>query len=364
MAFRIQVRRDTAAKWEVNNPVLLSAEMGYETDTGMLKFGDGQTDWNSLEYFTPAGETQIQVQYSGAPLGNYRVLNFIGAGATLDPGASQTINITIPGAGPVGPTGIAGPTGPAGSLAVSNTSGTLVQAATGIQFIGTGVVVTNVGDTAIVDVLSTAGTDVLYNSVSRYLASDGGSAQIWITSSSTVRTSLPWVRSGNTITITQPGHGHLVGENVIVRNVNVDNEFAPIFSVTPDTFAFDVSSSLGATSGGEAAYSMAFGITGASSIGSTVLGPSGGDVQLISMLITTGTRAASNYVLVLPQNAKNGSGAYTGMNNLYFPIIRAQNIQSGTIVNANLTLPTTAPFNSLTLTGLPIPDPVGIRLNF
>jgi hypothetical protein len=364
MAFRIQVRRDTAAKWEINNPVLLSGEMGYETDTGSVKFGDGQTDWNGLGYFTPAGETEIQVQYGGSPLGAYRILNFIGTGATLGPGSTNTIDITIPGQGPVGPTGQLGPTGPAGTLEISTSSGTLVQAATGIQFIGSGVVVTNVGDTAIVDVLSTAGTDVLYNSVSRYLANDGGSAQIWITSSSTVRTSLPWIRSGNTITITESGHGHLSGENVIIRNVNVDNEYAPIISVTPNTFSFDVSSTAGATSGGEAAYSMGFGITGASSIGTTVLGPSGGDVQLLSMLITTGTRAASNYVLTLPQSSQNGSGAYTGLNNLYFPIMRAQNLQSGTIVNANLTLPTSSPFNTLTLTGLPVPDAVGIRLNF
>lgn len=364
MAFRIQVRRDTAAKWEINNPVLLSAEMGYETDTGSLKFGDGQTDWNNLEYFTPPGETQIQVQYGGSSLGNYRILNFIGTGATLDPGASQTINITIPGQGPVGPTGTPGPTGPAGSLAVSDATQTLVQSATEIKFIGGGVVVTSTGDTAIVDVLSTAGTDTLYNSVSRYLANANGSAQIWISSSATVKTSLPWTRSGNTITITSSGHGHLVGENVIVRNVNVDNEYAPIISVTPDTFSFDVSSSIGATAGNEAAYSLGFGITGASPIGSTVLGPSGGDLQLLSMLITTGPRAASNYVLNLPQSAKNGSGAYTALDNLYFPILRAQNLQSGTIVNANLTLPITAPFNTLTLTGLPVPDPVGIRLNF
>ena len=32
MAFRIQIRRDTSVKWAVNNPVLLSAELGYETE--------------------------------------------------------------------------------------------------------------------------------------------------------------------------------------------------------------------------------------------------------------------------------------------------------------------------------------------
>lgn len=48
---RIRVRRDTAANWTAVNPVLLGAELGYETDTRKLKFGDGTSAWNSLPYF-------------------------------------------------------------------------------------------------------------------------------------------------------------------------------------------------------------------------------------------------------------------------------------------------------------------------
>jgi hypothetical protein len=361
MAFRIQVRRDTAANWEINNPVLLSAEMGYETDTGYLKFGDGQTDWNQLDYFTAIGETSVQVQYSGTPIGSYRILNFTGAGATLAPGVTNTVNITIPGAGPVGPTGQVGPTGPAGSLSVSSQSGTVVNAATGIQFIGSGVSVTNVGDTAIVNVLSTAGTDNLFNGVSRYRTFNSG-GQIWILSSSTVKASLPWTRAGNTITITQAGHGHLAGEGIIIRNVNVDNEYCQILSVTGDTFSFDVSSSLGSSSGDEAAYSMAFSTSSENSAGSTITGPSGGDVQLLSMLITTGTRTGTTYTLTLPQSSKNGAGSNTTVNDIYFPIIRAQNLVAGTIVNANFTI--NSPYNQMVITGLPSSDSVGLRFNF
>ena len=54
MAFRIQIRRDTAENWAINNPVLLQAEMGYVTDTNQAKFGDGINPWNDLEYFAPA----------------------------------------------------------------------------------------------------------------------------------------------------------------------------------------------------------------------------------------------------------------------------------------------------------------------
>lgn len=51
MAFRIQIRRDTSAKWEVNNTVLLEGEIGYTTDTKYMKIGDGDTTWNNLDYW-------------------------------------------------------------------------------------------------------------------------------------------------------------------------------------------------------------------------------------------------------------------------------------------------------------------------
>jgi hypothetical protein len=47
----IQIRRDTAANWTSADPTLAQGEMGYETDTGKLKFGDGSTAWSSLSYY-------------------------------------------------------------------------------------------------------------------------------------------------------------------------------------------------------------------------------------------------------------------------------------------------------------------------
>lgn len=47
---QVQHRRDTAANWTAANPVLLSGEFGYETDTGKIKVGDGTTAWNSASY--------------------------------------------------------------------------------------------------------------------------------------------------------------------------------------------------------------------------------------------------------------------------------------------------------------------------
>ena len=42
----------TASAWTTVNPVLNQGEIGYETDTGYTKKGDGSTAWNSLEYYT------------------------------------------------------------------------------------------------------------------------------------------------------------------------------------------------------------------------------------------------------------------------------------------------------------------------
>ena len=49
---RIQMRRDTAALWTSNNPILSSGELGFETDTNKFKIGDGDSHWNSLNYFS------------------------------------------------------------------------------------------------------------------------------------------------------------------------------------------------------------------------------------------------------------------------------------------------------------------------
>ena len=46
---QIQVRRDLAANWTTANSVLLSGEVGFETDTLKVKVGTGAA-WNSTAY--------------------------------------------------------------------------------------------------------------------------------------------------------------------------------------------------------------------------------------------------------------------------------------------------------------------------
>jgi enamine deaminase RidA (YjgF/YER057c/UK114 family) len=50
MATPVQHRRDSAADWTSNDPVLLDGQIGIESDTGKFKFGDGITAWTSLDY--------------------------------------------------------------------------------------------------------------------------------------------------------------------------------------------------------------------------------------------------------------------------------------------------------------------------
>jgi len=50
MATRIQLRRDTAQNWSLNNPILLSGEVGIETDTLKIKIGNGSR-WNSISNY-------------------------------------------------------------------------------------------------------------------------------------------------------------------------------------------------------------------------------------------------------------------------------------------------------------------------
>lgn len=47
---KIKLRRDTAQNWHDVNPILAQGEPGLETDTRKIKYGDGTTHWNLLDY--------------------------------------------------------------------------------------------------------------------------------------------------------------------------------------------------------------------------------------------------------------------------------------------------------------------------
>jgi len=50
---KIQLRQDISENWQTQNPVLLTGEIGVETDTNKFKIGNGETSWNNLDYIIP-----------------------------------------------------------------------------------------------------------------------------------------------------------------------------------------------------------------------------------------------------------------------------------------------------------------------
>lgn len=56
MATRMQQRRGTAAQWTSADPILAAGEIGFESDTGFFKMGDGINHWEDLSYFKDLGD--------------------------------------------------------------------------------------------------------------------------------------------------------------------------------------------------------------------------------------------------------------------------------------------------------------------
>lgn len=92
----LQLRRGAASLWTSTNPTLAAGEVGYETDTGLFKVGDGTTGWTSLKYsaLPPTG-------INGAPYFGSGVYNVLtqGSGISLayNTGTGKTtINLSNP----------------------------------------------------------------------------------------------------------------------------------------------------------------------------------------------------------------------------------------------------------------------------
>ena len=58
---QIQLRRGTAGVWTAANPLLAQGEIGLETDTNLIKIGDGTTFWNALGYSIGGVKTSAQL---------------------------------------------------------------------------------------------------------------------------------------------------------------------------------------------------------------------------------------------------------------------------------------------------------------
>ena len=90
MAIRIQLRRDTAANWVSSNPVLRQGEIGIETDTLLMKLGNGTSTWTQITAYmnlVPDGNLTV---------GDYVLVNDIGASLGVV-GLDSNKNALIPG---------------------------------------------------------------------------------------------------------------------------------------------------------------------------------------------------------------------------------------------------------------------------
>lgn len=86
---RIQVRRDTAANWTSANPTLTDGEIGYETDTGLVKVGDGATAWTSLSYAIATYDMYLGfVGVPGASALDWRLMPRVATIYAADPGSA------------------------------------------------------------------------------------------------------------------------------------------------------------------------------------------------------------------------------------------------------------------------------------
>ena len=61
---QIQFRRGTAAQWTTTNPTLAAGELGFETDTGKFKIGNGSSTWTALSYASGGQNTLTTYQYT------------------------------------------------------------------------------------------------------------------------------------------------------------------------------------------------------------------------------------------------------------------------------------------------------------
>jgi hypothetical protein len=84
---RFRIRRDTASNWTSVNPTLALGEPGLETDTRRVKYGDGSTAWNSLQYSTSPYDPADVAITGGSAVG----LDEIGVGTSSPDGGVHVV---------------------------------------------------------------------------------------------------------------------------------------------------------------------------------------------------------------------------------------------------------------------------------
>lgn len=105
MANKIQLRRDTAANWTRNNPILADGELGLDITNNKVKAGDGTTAWAGLSFLSSDEHTRLVNGSHALTLGTTGILTLPGtisssSGVTLVTGRGNLqlgVNLEAPG---------------------------------------------------------------------------------------------------------------------------------------------------------------------------------------------------------------------------------------------------------------------------
>jgi hypothetical protein len=87
-----------SGKWGTVNPTLAAGEFGFETDTGLLKIGNGSANWNTLTYVTDGSKLTGSTLSSNITNSNLQVLgtitNLVATAGTITTFSATTATIT------------------------------------------------------------------------------------------------------------------------------------------------------------------------------------------------------------------------------------------------------------------------------
>lgn len=99
----LQIRHDTASNWTIRNPVLAQGEYGLETDTFLIKVGDGVLDWEHLPYLNKLNASYFKQNSDGTITFSDEFMNTISA---LEAAAGEAITSLIVTEPPVNDTDV------------------------------------------------------------------------------------------------------------------------------------------------------------------------------------------------------------------------------------------------------------------
>lgn len=92
----LQIRHDTSSNWTIRNPVLAQGEYGLETDTYLLKIGDGVLDWEHLPYLNKLNVEYFKHNTDGTITFSDKFLDTLGTIEAIAGDAIKHLTITEP----------------------------------------------------------------------------------------------------------------------------------------------------------------------------------------------------------------------------------------------------------------------------